>query len=103
MSSKLLKVQMKRSSASTAIVGSSWGHTMWRNTCVGVAPSTRAASSSVAGAGRRGGGGEKEEGKGKRPPHLEEDHGQQGGRALGQEGDGLVPAEQAGPDLVDDA
>jgi hypothetical protein len=53
MSSKLLNVQMKRSSASTAIVGSNCGRTTCRKICVGVAPSTRAASSSVAGAASR--------------------------------------------------
>ena len=40
---------MKRSTVSTAIVGSSWGSTMWRNDWVGVAPSTRAASSRLPG------------------------------------------------------
>ena len=40
---------MKRSSASTATVGSSCGHTMWRKRCVGVAPSSRPASSSASG------------------------------------------------------
>ena len=49
MSSKLLNVQMKRSTASTAMVGSSWGSSTCRKRCDTVAPSTRAASSRVAG------------------------------------------------------
>ena len=49
MSSKLLKVQMNRSTVRTAIVGSSWGSTMWRNRWVGVAPSIVAASSRLSG------------------------------------------------------
>jgi hypothetical protein len=49
MSSKLLKVQMKRRTVSTAMVGNSWGRTMCRKRWVGVAPSTTAASSSESG------------------------------------------------------